>query len=169
MVDSAFHFSTCLILLVRLVLQADLTDQSDAAAWQRILHQLRIFISTLSNAKKSVPSFELGDLALARARHLIPLLAKNIPELAIALEPFWHVFTYARSSVTTHEPSSPPAEETVADVTNSYGSQPAGVLWPENGPGLDAFFPEVTQPDWVSFRDYIHTPYSMLNHSYGLQ
>jgi hypothetical protein len=154
---------------VRLVLQADLTDQSDAAAWQRILHQLRIFISTLSNAKKSVPSFELGDLALARARHLIPLLAKNIPELAIALEPFWHVFTFPRFSVTTHEPSSPPAEETVADVTNSYGSQPAGVLWPENGPGLDAFFPEVTQPDWVSFRDYIHTPYSMLNHSYGLQ
>ncbi|KAF7369833.1 hypothetical protein MVEN_00316200 [Mycena venus] len=150
---SAFHFSTCLILLVRLVLQADLSDQSDGAAWQRILHQLRVFISALSNAKKSVPSFELGDLALARARHLIPLLAKNIPELAIALEPFC-----------------PPAEDTVHDVTGSYPSQPAGVLWPENGPGLDAFFPEVTQPDWVSFRDYIHTPYSqMLNNSYGLQ
>ncbi|KAJ6493925.1 hypothetical protein C8R47DRAFT_1117814 [Mycena vitilis] len=89
---SAFHFSTCLILLVRLVLQADLSDQSEGAAWQRILHQLRIFISALSNAKKSVPSFELGDLALARARHLIPLLAKNIPELSIALEPFWRVF-----------------------------------------------------------------------------
>ncbi|KAJ7756309.1 hypothetical protein B0H16DRAFT_697208 [Mycena metata] len=85
---SAFHFSTCLILLVRLVLQADLTDQSDGAAWQRILHQLRVFISALSTAKRAVPAFELGDLALARARHLIPLLAKNIPELAIALEPF---------------------------------------------------------------------------------
>ncbi|KAJ7153473.1 hypothetical protein C8R43DRAFT_1002136 [Mycena crocata] len=150
---SAFHFSTCLILLVRLVLQADLADQSDGAAWQRILHQLRIFISALSNAKRSVPSFELGDLALARARHLIPLLAKNIPELAIALEPFC-----------------PPAEDSVTDVANAYSSQQAGVMWPENGPGLDAFFPEVTQPDWVSFRDYIHTPYSqMLNASYGLQ
>ncbi|KAJ7058013.1 hypothetical protein C8F01DRAFT_304181 [Mycena amicta] len=86
---SAFHFSTCLILLLRLVLQADLTDQSDGAPWQRILHQLRIFISALSDARKSVPSFELGDLALARARHLIPLLAKNIPALSIALEPFF--------------------------------------------------------------------------------
>ncbi|KAJ7452081.1 hypothetical protein B0H11DRAFT_2068066 [Mycena galericulata] len=149
---SAFHFSTCLILLVRLVLQADLSDQSDGAAWQRILHQLRIFISALSSAKKSVPSFELGDLALARARHLIPLLAKNIPELAIALEPFCA------------------PEESVTDVTNSYASHPAGVMWPENGPGLEPFFPEVTQPDWVSFRDYIHNPYaSMLNTSYGLQ
>ena len=76
---------------MRLVLQADLSDQTDGAAWQRNLHQLRVFISALSNAKKAVPSFELGDLALARARHLIPLLAKNIPELAIVLEPFWHV------------------------------------------------------------------------------
>ncbi|KAJ7699360.1 hypothetical protein B0H17DRAFT_1328336 [Mycena rosella] len=153
---SAFHFSTCLILLVRLVLQADLSDQSDGAAWQRILHQLRIFISALSNAKRAVPSFELGDLALARARHLIPLLARNIPELAIALEPFWQVF---------------PREETApaADGAHAYASQSAGVMWPENGPGLDAFFPEVSQPDWVSFRDYIHTPYSqMLPASYGL-
>ncbi|KAJ7607326.1 hypothetical protein FB45DRAFT_948074 [Roridomyces roridus] len=90
---SAFHFSTCLILLVRLVLMADLSDQSDGAAWQRVIHQLRVFISALSNAKRSVPSFELGDLALARARHLIPLLAKNIPELSLALEPFWHVLS----------------------------------------------------------------------------
>ncbi|KAK7055483.1 hypothetical protein R3P38DRAFT_1357657 [Favolaschia claudopus] len=150
---SAFHFSTCLILLVRLVLQTDITDQSDQAFWQRILHQLRIFVSSLSNAKKSVPAFELGDLALARARHLIPLLARNIPELSIVLEPF-----------------GPPAEDNVPDVSASYASQPAGVLWPENGPGLDAFFPEVTQPDWVSFRDYMHPPYSsMLNNSYGLQ
>ncbi|KAJ7146156.1 hypothetical protein C8R44DRAFT_973017 [Mycena epipterygia] len=168
---SAFHFSTCLILLVRLVLQADLSDQSEGAAWQRILHQLRIFISALSNAKKSVPSFELGDLALARAKHLIPLLAKNIPELSIALEPFWQVFGYVFSSVIAHVSlSSAPPEESVTDVTNSYASHPPGVMWPENGPGLDAFFPEVTQPDWVSFRDYIHTPYSqMLNASYGLQ
>ncbi|KAJ7858628.1 hypothetical protein B0H14DRAFT_2748258 [Mycena olivaceomarginata] len=154
---SAFHFSTCLILLVRLVLQADLSDQADGAPWQRVLHQLRVFISALSNVKKSVPSFELGDLALARARQLIPLLAKNIPELAIALEPFC-----------------PPAEDNVPDMTPSpsYASQqPSGVMWPENGPGLDAFFPEVTQPDWVSFRDYVHTPYSLMvnNNSYGLQ
>ncbi|KAJ7161022.1 hypothetical protein C8R46DRAFT_1106262 [Mycena filopes] len=130
---SAFHLSTSLILLVRLVLQADLTDQSDGASWQRILHQLRVFISALSTAKRAVPSFELG----------------------------------------------PPDEEPpVADVThNVYGAQAAenGVTWPENGSGLDAFFPEVTQPDWVSFRDYIHTPYSqvlnnqVLNHSYGMQ
>ncbi|KAJ6463513.1 hypothetical protein C8R45DRAFT_1177377 [Mycena sanguinolenta] len=146
---SAFHFSTCLILLVRLVLQADLSDQTDGAAWQRNLHQLRVFISALSNAKKAVPSFELGDLALARARHLIPLLAKNIPELAIVLEPF------------------PPAEGNVPEVSTPYA---AGVMWPENGPPLDAFFPEVTQPDWVSFRDYVHTPYSsMVTNSYGLQ
>jgi hypothetical protein len=160
---------------VRLVLQADLSDQADGAPWQRILHQLRVFISALSNVKKSVPSFELGDLALARARQLIPLLAKNIPELAIALEPFWHVVAYGGSSVIAHvPPSSPPAEDNVPDMTPSpsYASQqPSGVMWPENGPGLDAFFPEVTQPDWVSFRDYVHTPYSLMvnNNSYGLQ
>ncbi|KAJ7730660.1 hypothetical protein DFH07DRAFT_1065926 [Mycena maculata] len=166
---SAFHFSTCLILLVRLVLQADLADQSDGAAWQRVLHQLRIFISALSNAKKSVPSFELGDLALARARHLIPLLAKNIPALAMALEPFWQVLLFLShiSAIAYFSPFSPPVEESVTDVTNSYHSP---VTWPENGPGLESFFPEVTQPDWISFRDYIHTPYSqMLNPSYGLQ
>ncbi|KAJ7222409.1 hypothetical protein GGX14DRAFT_540400 [Mycena pura] len=154
---SAFHFSTCLILLVRIVLQADHTDQSDTAALPRVLHQLRVFVSALSHAKKSVPSFELGDLALARARHLIPHLAKNIPELAIALEPF----------------CSPPDESGVTDVSTSYPSQQSGtavVVWPENGPSLDAFFPEVTQPDWVSFRDYVHTPYSVVvNNSYGMQ
>ncbi|KAJ6539921.1 hypothetical protein B0H10DRAFT_2394097 [Mycena sp. CBHHK59/15] len=167
---SAFHFSTCLILLVRLVLQADLSDQSDAAVWQRTLHQLRIFISALSNAKRTVPSFELGDLALARARHLIPLLAKNIPELAIALEPFWQVFSHFISISCLTLLSSVPPEESVAE-SYSASSHPGGVVWPDNAPGLDAFFPEVTQPDWVSFRDYIHTPYSQMlngNSSYGL-
>ncbi|KAJ7271058.1 hypothetical protein C8J57DRAFT_1320565 [Mycena rebaudengoi] len=147
---SAFHFSTCLILLVRLVLQADLTDQSDAAAWQRTIHLLRVFISALSDAKRSLPSFELGDLALLRARHLIPLLAKNVPELAIALEPFC---------------APPPPDDNRPEPYPP--SQPNAVLWPESTPRLDAFFPEVTQPDWVSFRDYIHTPYSqVLNGSY---
>ncbi|KAF7319969.1 hypothetical protein MKEN_00780800 [Mycena kentingensis (nom. inval.)] len=156
---SAFHFSTCLILLLRLVLQTDLSDQSDGAPWQRILHQLRIFITALSNAKKLVPSFELGDLALARARHLIPLLAKNIPELSIALEPF----SMHEERMQAEMPSSPTA------YTSAGPSQPQSA-WPDNGAGLDAFFPEVAQPDWAAFRDYVHTPYhSVVPNSYGLQ
>ncbi|CAK5271368.1 unnamed protein product, partial [Mycena citricolor] len=83
---SAFHFSTCLMLLIRLVLQADPSDHSDGAR-HRILHLLRVFIFSLSEARQTVPAFELADLALARARHLLPLLAKNTPEFALALDP----------------------------------------------------------------------------------
>ncbi|KIY50592.1 hypothetical protein FISHEDRAFT_71632 [Fistulina hepatica ATCC 64428] len=85
---TAFHFSTCLVLLIRLVLQSDINDQSDNAVWQRALHQLHVFIAALSNAKHAVPSFELADLALARARHLIPQLTQRIPELEVVLAPF---------------------------------------------------------------------------------
>ncbi|KAF7292399.1 hypothetical protein HMN09_01224000 [Mycena chlorophos] len=169
---SAFHFSTCLVLLIRLVLSADPSDQSDGAPWQRILHLLRIFISALSEAKKSVPSFELGDLALARARHLIPLLAKNSPALSMALEPLFPA---------QEEPMSPTEMSTSSSVTSptvgpaGYHAHPVHQGHPHawtdnNGAGLDAFFPEVTQPDWAAFRDYVQPPFAMVvPNSYGLQ
>lgn len=174
--DTAFHLSTTVLLLIRLTLQSDLNDQSDTAAWQRSVHQLHIFIQVLVRCKRTVRSFELGDLALARAKHLIPLLTQRIPELAVVMEPFEYVqashtvqaalmsysssepmsATMSQQSV-SHSPTHPPTSaHPVNRGTNSL-AQVANQF--DYAQGLDHFFPEISEPDWAALRDFMPMPF----------
>ncbi|KAM0748224.1 hypothetical protein T439DRAFT_76556 [Meredithblackwellia eburnea MCA 4105] len=83
---SPFFISTCLTILVRLTLQSDRTDQTDAAIWQGSVFTLRRLISALSDARRDA-AYDIADLALARANYFVPILAKQAAEFSVVLQP----------------------------------------------------------------------------------
>lgn len=75
-----------MILLVRLTIQADRTDRSENSVWTRTLRALRRFLTLLADAQRD-HAWDIADLAIARARDIVPLLMQQIPELESVLQP----------------------------------------------------------------------------------
>lgn len=84
--DSAVLLSSCLVMLVRLTLESDRTDQAADAIWQGSLFALRRLVSTLATFKR-VHDWDVAELALSRAHYFVPLLASKAPEFGVVLEP----------------------------------------------------------------------------------